>query len=103
MLVRRCQQQLHVYFRAYSQGSAKSRHAQWYSDMVPGMIPIALIGSTVYMALQLVRTNLSHEQYLEEARVKVKALEERFNELEMKADNHRQIPSNSSSKKWWIF
>jgi len=103
MLARRFQQQLHVYSRAYSQGSVKSRHAQWYSDIVPGMIPIALIGSTVYVALQLVRTNLSHERYLEEARAKVKALEERLNGLEMKADSNRQISPNSSSKKWWIF
>lgn len=31
-----------------------SRHAQFYSDLVPAMIPVALLGSTVYMVRQLV-------------------------------------------------
>lgn len=26
----------------------RSRHAQWYSDTLPGMLPIALIAFTVY-------------------------------------------------------
>jgi len=26
-----------------------SRHAQFYSDLVPAMIPVALLGSAVYM------------------------------------------------------
>lgn len=38
--------------RAYSQtasSSGKSAHAQWYSDLLPGMIPVALLGSVVYL------------------------------------------------------
>lgn len=30
-------------------GSSKSPHAQFYSDLVPGMVPIALIGSVVFL------------------------------------------------------
>ena len=108
--------------RVYSQGSAKSRHAQWYADIVPGMIPIALIGSTVYMvrelvifpernrlkalqALQLVRTNLSHEQYLEEARARVSELEARLDQLQNENVLSRdgEDVSASNPKKWWIF
>jgi len=37
--------------RSYSQqtASANSKHSEWYRDMIPGMIPIALLGSTVYL------------------------------------------------------
>ena len=31
-----------------------SRHAQFYSDLVPAMIPVALLGSAVYMVCQLI-------------------------------------------------
>lgn len=36
---------------AYSQqtASANSKHSEWYRDMIPGMIPIVLLGSTVYL------------------------------------------------------
>ena len=36
--------------RAYSQKTAptSSKHSEWYKDMIPGMLPIALLGSTVY-------------------------------------------------------
>ena len=41
--------------RPYSQEttSANSRHSEWYRDMVPGMIPIALLGSTVYLVRKI--------------------------------------------------
>ena len=41
--------------RAYSQKSApaSSRHSEWYRDMIPGMIPIALLGSTVYFVSRI--------------------------------------------------
>ncbi|THH08549.1 hypothetical protein EW146_g8954 [Bondarzewia mesenterica] len=50
-------------------------HAQFYSELVPGMIPIALLGSAVYIGLQLLQSRLSHEKYLEEALARVNALE----------------------------
>jgi len=89
--------------RSYSQQSpsaSKSRHAQWYSDMVPGMLPIALIGSTVYMTLQLVRTNLSHEQYLEDARARVQELETKLEKLQQEKVAE---PSPQTVKRFWLF
>ncbi|KIJ70290.1 hypothetical protein HYDPIDRAFT_104984 [Hydnomerulius pinastri MD-312] len=37
--------------RAYSTSpsSARSGHANWYASMLPGMIPVAILGSAVYM------------------------------------------------------
>jgi hypothetical protein len=34
-------------------GHRPSRHAQFYSDLIPAMIPVALLGSAVYMVRQL--------------------------------------------------
>ncbi|EIM88228.1 uncharacterized protein STEHIDRAFT_95253 [Stereum hirsutum FP-91666 SS1] len=50
-------------------------HAQFYSDLLPGMIPVALLGSAVYMGLQLLQSRLSHEKYLDEALVRIDELE----------------------------
>ncbi|KAH9963170.1 hypothetical protein BC827DRAFT_1129260 [Russula dissimulans] len=58
-----------------------SRHAQFYSDLVPAMIPVALLGSAVYMGLQLLQTCLSHEKYLDEARARVEELEREIDTL----------------------
>ena len=37
--------------RTYTQPATppKSGHAQWYSDVVPAMVPIFLLGSAVYL------------------------------------------------------
>jgi len=34
--------------------SANSRHSEWYKDMIPGMIPIVLLGSTVYLVREMI-------------------------------------------------
>jgi|ERR1700722_14262290 len=36
---------------SYSTSSSgpRSRHAQWYADILPAMIPIAILGSAVYL------------------------------------------------------
>jgi hypothetical protein len=39
------------------------------------MVPIALLGSAVYLGLQLAQSQLSHEQYLDEATARVNELE----------------------------
>ncbi|KAI0003000.1 hypothetical protein BJV74DRAFT_764888 [Russula compacta] len=58
-----------------------SRHAQFYSDLVPAMIPVALLGSAVYMGLQLLQTYLSHEKYLDETQARVEQLEREIDAL----------------------
>jgi len=45
------------------------------------MIPVALLGSAVYMGLQLLQTHLSHEKYLDEARARIKELEQDIDAL----------------------
>ncbi|KAI0700558.1 hypothetical protein BC835DRAFT_1266225 [Cytidiella melzeri] len=52
-----------------------SPHAQFYSDMLPNMVPIALLGSALFLGLRLLQGTLSHERYLDEATAKVAALE----------------------------
>jgi hypothetical protein len=40
--------------RGDSGSQGPSRHAQFYSDLVPAMVPVALLGSAVYMVCQLI-------------------------------------------------
>ncbi|KAI0786351.1 hypothetical protein C8Q75DRAFT_808345 [Abortiporus biennis] len=91
-----------------------SPHAQFYSDLVPAMIPIALLGSAVYLGLKLAQTNLSNEKYLDEARGTIKRLEDELDQLRSQ-QQPQIIPSSSSplsavsssssgaSKKWWFW
>ncbi|KAI0080762.1 hypothetical protein K474DRAFT_1657603 [Panus rudis PR-1116 ss-1] len=90
--------------------SPPSPHAHFYSDLVPGMIPIALLGSAVYMGLRLLQSHWSHEKYLDEARSRIAALEAELELLRLQpqvvADTTSAQPSASasiSSKKWWFW
>ena len=87
------------------------------------MIPIALLGSTVYLVgrvgvvlpvtsrlsypqgLQLARAKLSHEKQVTEAQERVAQLEARLEHLESEAGNasvERVAPEGSPTKKsWW--
>ncbi|KAF8268312.1 hypothetical protein EI94DRAFT_1728271 [Lactarius quietus] len=67
--------------RGDSGSHGPSRHAQFYSDLVPAMIPVALLGSAVYMGLQLLQTCLAQEKYLDEARARVQELEREIDVL----------------------
>jgi len=73
--------------------------------MVPGMIPIALLGSTVYLGLQLARAKLSHEKQLVEAQERVAQLETRLRHLESERENAsvERVASEDkpSNKSWW--
>ncbi|KAF8665782.1 hypothetical protein AX16_000229 [Volvariella volvacea WC 439] len=59
-----------------------SPHSQWYSDTVPAMIPVFLLGSAIYLGLQLTQQKLSHEKYMEEAQERVRQLEAQVRALE---------------------
>jgi len=94
--------------RAYTQqtASGNSRHSEWYKDMVPGLIPIALLGSTVYLGLQLARAKLSHEKQVVEAQERVAQLETRLKHLESQTENvsvERVAPEEKPTKesRWW--
>jgi len=51
------------------------------------MIPVALLGSAVYLGLQLLQTHLSHEKYLDETRARVRELEQEIDALVLERRN----------------
>jgi len=59
-------------------------HAQWYADTVPAMIPVALLGSVIYLSLQLAQSHLAHEKYLDVATARVLELEAEVDALQIK-------------------
>ncbi|KAG1863361.1 hypothetical protein C8R48DRAFT_552947, partial [Suillus tomentosus] len=62
-----------------------SAHSQWYASMIPGMVPVALLGSAVYLVsggLQLLQSQLDHEKFLDEARDRVRQLEAEVDRLQ---------------------
>jgi len=72
--------------------------------MIPGMIPIALLGSTAYLGLQLARATLSHEKQVIEAQERVAQLETRLKQLESEIENvsvERVTPDQKPAKKYW--
>lgn len=58
-----------------------SAHASFYTTLLPATIPILLLGSAIYLGLELWRVRLAHEKFMWEAEEKVKALEEEVNRL----------------------
>ncbi|KAL5488150.1 hypothetical protein ACEPAI_6258 [Sanghuangporus weigelae] len=77
--------------------SARSAHAQWYTDVVPAMIPIALLGSAVYIGLQLVQTKLATEKYLDEANSRIAQLEEEIRRLQSEQEARARALGSSGS------
>jgi len=70
------------------------------------MIPVALLGSAVYMGLQLLQTHLSHEKYLDEARAHVRELEQEIDALILERGNtspsHAIDREKASSRRSWF-
>ncbi|KAG2158836.1 uncharacterized protein EDB93DRAFT_425504 [Suillus bovinus] len=90
--------------RGYSSTTEpRSAHSQWYASMLPGMIPVALLGSAVYLGLQLLRSQLDHEKFLDEAREQVRQLEEEVDRLQQERALQRPAVSSSPNpaSKWW--
>ncbi|KAI0049570.1 hypothetical protein FA95DRAFT_1556655 [Auriscalpium vulgare] len=79
----------------------RSPHARFYSDLVPGMIPVALLGSAVYIGLQVLQTRLSLEKYLDEARAKVDALEGEVDALVAERAAGVSGTATTQSRGWW--
>ncbi|KAG1780169.1 hypothetical protein EV702DRAFT_964483 [Suillus placidus] len=81
----------------------RSAHSEWYASMLPGMIPVALLGSAVYLGLQLLQSQLDHEKFLDEARDQVRQLEEEVDRLqEARALQPSAISSSlNPASKWW--
>ncbi|KAJ7283830.1 hypothetical protein C8J57DRAFT_1293724 [Mycena rebaudengoi] len=43
----------------------RSPHADWYSQILPAMLPISLLAGAVYTVLLYTQLNLSHEKSME--------------------------------------
>ncbi|KAI0771885.1 hypothetical protein BD413DRAFT_612737 [Trametes elegans] len=83
-----------------------SRHAQFYTEFAAGMIPVAILGSVVYMGLRTWQQYLAHERFLEEAQVHVQELEAEVAALRQQArTTPDSVASNATSddnkKGWW--
>ncbi|KAG0705496.1 hypothetical protein DFH29DRAFT_281209 [Suillus ampliporus] len=90
--------------RGYSStAEPRSAHSEWYASMLPGMIPVALLGSAVYMGLQLLQGRLAHEKFLDEAREQVRQLEEEVDRLQKERTLQPSTVSSShtTASKWW--
>ncbi|KAF6762865.1 hypothetical protein DFP72DRAFT_570061 [Ephemerocybe angulata] len=62
--------------------SSSSRHGAFYTETLPAMMPIFLLGSAIYLGLRLTEMNLLHERFLEEAEARIKQLEDDVATLE---------------------
>ncbi|KAF9452054.1 hypothetical protein P691DRAFT_698073 [Macrolepiota fuliginosa MF-IS2] len=95
--------------RCYATDSPRSRHAQWYSDMVPSMIPVFLLGSAIYLGLELTQLKLAHEKYMDESATRIQELEAEIAGLREKRLNRAQVPTipptleqaPSKKRSWW--
>jgi len=65
------------------------------------MIPVALLGSAVYLALQLTRESLAHEKYLDQERARVAELEAEVAQLRAKKQNSVVPLSDKSTGSWF--
>ncbi|KAI5118557.1 hypothetical protein M0805_002937 [Coniferiporia weirii] len=93
----------------------RSPHAQWYSDTLPAMIPVALLGSAVYIGLKLLQTKLATEKHLEEANARIRQLEEEVGTLllEQERQDSASMPNaprdghgldaKPTPSRWWWF
>ncbi|KDQ14677.1 hypothetical protein BOTBODRAFT_145516 [Botryobasidium botryosum FD-172 SS1] len=84
-----------------------SRHLIWYRDFVPAMIPLVLLGSCIYIGLQLGQSYLAHEKYLDVAHARITELEGQLDDLRRDAasashTNHN-LSNEPSKGRWWSF
>jgi len=80
---------------ATSTGSRKNPHADWYAQILPAMLPIALLGSTVYIALHLLQTHLSSERHAAEDKARIDALERQLDTL--RQQQNRSLATNQTA------
>ncbi|WRT67470.1 uncharacterized protein IL334_004442 [Kwoniella shivajii] len=70
-------------------GKKASPHMVWYREIVPAMIPIFLISTTLFLSLSLVRTHLSHSKSLAESDLRIEELETQLSQLRL--EQKRQL------------
>ncbi|PVG04152.1 hypothetical protein CPB86DRAFT_778403 [Serendipita vermifera] len=87
----------------------RSRHATWYSEILPSMVPIALLGFVVYGSLEVTRLYLAREKQSLDHIARIEQLEKEILVLQTKGDTPKpqdknSISENRSSKPWkWLF
>lgn len=94
-------QMLHRPLRLNRTYSTNVNHKSLYSDIIPAMIPIVLLGSAVYLGLQLTQSKLSHEKYMEEASARLKHLEEDIATLQAIRSTPSLQEKPPQSRWWW--
>jgi len=68
------------------------------------MIPVAILGSTIYMGLKLWQDKLAHEKHMEEAQARVRELEtevEVLREERRRKQDQAQATSSVSPRRWF--
>jgi len=65
------------------------------------MVPILLLGSAVYLGLQLTHLQLSHEKYMEEANERIKQLEIEIQTIQAKQDEEAPVSKPVKASRWW--
>jgi len=74
------------------------------------MIPVALLGSAVYLGLKLLQMQLATEKALDEADAKIAVLELRVEELIQQRDERNRVVGTTippiidqqKSSRWWF-
>ncbi|ODN73604.1 hypothetical protein L198_08292 [Cryptococcus wingfieldii CBS 7118] len=56
-------------------------HANWYREIVPAMLPIFVLSTTLFLSLSLLRTYLSHAYSLAQSETRISELEGELEEL----------------------
>ncbi|KAF8165163.1 hypothetical protein B0H34DRAFT_226137 [Crassisporium funariophilum] len=88
----------------------KSSYSSLYSETFPAMIPVFLLGSAVYLGLQLTQSKLSHEKEMDDASQRVMALEAEIDALQERKARQLENPPTAdpptkeiakSSRSWW--
>ncbi|KAI0650041.1 hypothetical protein C8Q79DRAFT_901468 [Trametes meyenii] len=91
--------------RASSSTREPSRHAQFYTEFAVGMIPVAILGSAVYLGLRTWQQYLAHERLLEEAQARVQQLEAEVTALRSQTTAREAVTSggasNDNKSGWW--
>ncbi|ADV19307.1 hypothetical protein I315_03133 [Cryptococcus gattii Ru294] len=70
-------------------GKKPNRHADWYREIVPAMIPIFVISTTIFLSLSLLRTYLSHSKSLAESETHIALLETQLAQLRLEQKKMR--------------
>ncbi|KAF8528906.1 hypothetical protein BU17DRAFT_80056 [Hysterangium stoloniferum] len=89
-------------------GSRRNPHADWYAQILPAMLPVALLGSTVYITLHLLQTHLSTERHAEEDKATIDALQRQLDALREQqniapATSQTANPSSPPKLRHWSF